>query len=249
MSVGRPEPLVIHGWTVFAHPLFLAQIEALVRQVETHKLGDVMGMGTGGVDHRFAPDRAAIGLYPGHASVLANDSLHRDRGGKANAELLATMLVSFHDKARSHVTIGGTPKDGRGPGEVHQGPPAFGFSLVDQRRFQSGFVRDSLELAKFLGALVAKRHPEGSHLVPVGLRLRITLQLAKDAHRAHGQLDPLDRIAGLTAQTGALRSRHLTNVSRPLQQKYVGETRLGEGVRHATADRPSTHNDEPCLRR
>ena len=34
MSAGKPEPLVIHGWTVFAHPLFLAQIEALARQVE-----------------------------------------------------------------------------------------------------------------------------------------------------------------------------------------------------------------------
>ena len=43
MSVGRPEPLVIHGWTVFAHPLFLAQIEALVRQVETLKQKDPAG--------------------------------------------------------------------------------------------------------------------------------------------------------------------------------------------------------------
>ena len=43
MSVGRPEPLVIHGWTVFANPLFLAQIEALVRQVETLKQKDPAG--------------------------------------------------------------------------------------------------------------------------------------------------------------------------------------------------------------
>lgn len=35
MSTGRPEPLVIHGWTVFGHPLFPAHIEALARQVET----------------------------------------------------------------------------------------------------------------------------------------------------------------------------------------------------------------------
>ena len=32
MSAGKPEPLVIHGWPVFAHPLFLAQIDALARQ-------------------------------------------------------------------------------------------------------------------------------------------------------------------------------------------------------------------------
>lgn len=35
MSAGKSDPLVIHGWTVFAHPLFLAKIEALTRQVET----------------------------------------------------------------------------------------------------------------------------------------------------------------------------------------------------------------------
>lgn len=35
--------LVIHGWTVFAHPLFLVQIDALVLQVETLKQKDPAG--------------------------------------------------------------------------------------------------------------------------------------------------------------------------------------------------------------
>lgn len=43
MITGKPAPLVIHGWTVFAHPLFLAQIEALVQQVETLKQKDRFG--------------------------------------------------------------------------------------------------------------------------------------------------------------------------------------------------------------
>lgn len=43
MSAGKPKPLVIHGWTVFAHPLFLAQIEALAQQVETLKQKDPVG--------------------------------------------------------------------------------------------------------------------------------------------------------------------------------------------------------------
>ncbi len=43
MSVGKPLPLVIHGWTIFAHPLFLAQIEALVQQVETFRQRDPTG--------------------------------------------------------------------------------------------------------------------------------------------------------------------------------------------------------------
>ena len=40
MRAGEPVPLVIHGWAVFAHPLFLAQIEALAQKVETFKQRD-----------------------------------------------------------------------------------------------------------------------------------------------------------------------------------------------------------------
>jgi toxin YhaV len=37
------EPIVIHGWTLFAHPLFLAQLETLTRQVEALKRKDPAG--------------------------------------------------------------------------------------------------------------------------------------------------------------------------------------------------------------
>ncbi|WP_031404739.1 type II toxin-antitoxin system YhaV family toxin [Thiomonas sp. FB-Cd] len=43
MRASKPAPLVIHGWTVFAHPLFLAQLEALAQQVETFKQKDPVG--------------------------------------------------------------------------------------------------------------------------------------------------------------------------------------------------------------
>lgn len=43
MSTGKTASLVIHGWTVFAHPLFLAQIEALAQQVEAFKQKDPDG--------------------------------------------------------------------------------------------------------------------------------------------------------------------------------------------------------------
>ncbi|MDO8274438.1 MAG: type II toxin-antitoxin system YhaV family toxin [Serpentinimonas sp.] len=43
MSSSKPAPLVVHGWTVFAHPLFLAQLEALAQQVEALKLQDPVG--------------------------------------------------------------------------------------------------------------------------------------------------------------------------------------------------------------
>lgn len=43
MSRGKSAPLLIHGWTVFAHPLFLAQLEALAAQVELLKAKDPVG--------------------------------------------------------------------------------------------------------------------------------------------------------------------------------------------------------------
>ena len=43
MSVSKPAPLVAHGWTVFAHPLFVAQLEDLTRQVEVLKQKDPVG--------------------------------------------------------------------------------------------------------------------------------------------------------------------------------------------------------------
>ncbi len=43
MSTSKPTPIVIHGWTVFAHPLFLAQLEVLAQQVEAFKQKDPVG--------------------------------------------------------------------------------------------------------------------------------------------------------------------------------------------------------------
>lgn len=43
MTAGKSVPLVIHGWTIFVHPLFLRQIEALTKQVEVLKQKDSTG--------------------------------------------------------------------------------------------------------------------------------------------------------------------------------------------------------------
>jgi toxin YhaV len=43
MTAGKPKPLVIHGWTIFAQPLFLAHIKALSRQVKTLRQKDPVG--------------------------------------------------------------------------------------------------------------------------------------------------------------------------------------------------------------
>lgn len=41
MTSGKP--LVVNGWTLFAHPIFLDQLEALTTQVEALKSKDPTG--------------------------------------------------------------------------------------------------------------------------------------------------------------------------------------------------------------
>jgi len=43
MNGPNPTPLVIHGWTVFAHPLFISQLDALAQQVSFLKEKDPIG--------------------------------------------------------------------------------------------------------------------------------------------------------------------------------------------------------------
>lgn len=43
MTSSKSTPLVVNGWRIFAHPLFLTQIEALAEQVEALKQKDPIG--------------------------------------------------------------------------------------------------------------------------------------------------------------------------------------------------------------
>ena len=54
MSSGERAPLVVNGWTVFAHPLFLAQIEMLTQQVGILRKKDPVGYGKKNASMRLA---------------------------------------------------------------------------------------------------------------------------------------------------------------------------------------------------
>ena len=54
MSAARAPSLVVHGWSVFAHPLFLAQIEALAQQVEAFRQKDPGGYAKKNASKRLA---------------------------------------------------------------------------------------------------------------------------------------------------------------------------------------------------
>ncbi len=61
MSAGKSAPLLVNEWAVFAHPLFLAQLEALTLQVEALKQKDPIGYTKKNASKRLAAD---IGFVP-----------------------------------------------------------------------------------------------------------------------------------------------------------------------------------------
>lgn len=67
MSLKPLTPLVMHGWTVFAHPLFLAQLETLAQQVEALRQKDPIGY-----THKNASKRLAA------ITTLAFDVIPQD---------------------------------------------------------------------------------------------------------------------------------------------------------------------------
>ncbi|RJG00210.1 type II toxin-antitoxin system YhaV family toxin [Noviherbaspirillum sedimenti] len=65
MRGGKPAPLVVNGWAIFAHPLFLAQLGALTRQVEALKQKDPAGYMKKNVSKRLAAiSRLAFEVIP-----------------------------------------------------------------------------------------------------------------------------------------------------------------------------------------
>lgn len=63
--MSQDTPLVAHGWTVFAHPLFLDQIEILLQQVEALKQKDPLGYSKKNASKRLAAiARLAFDVIP-----------------------------------------------------------------------------------------------------------------------------------------------------------------------------------------
>jgi toxin YhaV len=65
MRAKPPAPLVSNGWSIFSHPLFLAQVEALVGQVEALKQKDPNGYVQKNASKRLAAiSRLAFEVIP-----------------------------------------------------------------------------------------------------------------------------------------------------------------------------------------
>lgn len=109
MSMGKLAPLVIHGWTVFAHPLFLAQLEALTRQVGAFRQQDPVGYVKKNASKRLAAiSKLAFDIIPQdparpeyrQGGTLGNDHKHWFR-----AKFFQQYRLFFRYHAQSKVIV------------------------------------------------------------------------------------------------------------------------------------------------
>lgn len=109
MSMGKLAPLVIHGWTVFAHPLFLAQLEALTRQVGAFRQQDPVGYVKKNASKRLAAiSKLAFDIIPQdparpeyrQGGTLGNDHKHWFR-----AKFFQQYRLFFRYHAQSKIIV------------------------------------------------------------------------------------------------------------------------------------------------
>lgn len=109
MSTGKPAPLVVHGWTIFAHPLFLAQIEALAHQVAALKRKDPVGYIKKNASKRLAAiTKLAFDLIPqdpGRPEYRQGGTLGDDHKHWFRAKFFQQYRLFFRYHAPSKVIV------------------------------------------------------------------------------------------------------------------------------------------------
>lgn len=105
MSTGTPAPLVVHGWTVFAHPLFLAQIEALAQQVEVLKQKDPIGYVKKNASKRLAAITKLAFEDPARPEYRQGSTLGDDHKHWFRAKFFQQYRLFFRYHAPSKVIV------------------------------------------------------------------------------------------------------------------------------------------------
>jgi toxin YhaV len=101
--------LVVNGWTVFAHPLFLAQLEAITRQVEGLKQKDPAGFTRKNATKRLAAIAKlafeVIPQDPSRADYRQGSTLGEDHKHWFRAKFFGQYRLFFRYHAPSKVVV------------------------------------------------------------------------------------------------------------------------------------------------
>ena len=109
MTGGKSAPLVVNGWTIFAHPLFLDQLEALTKQVEGLKQKDPGGFTKKNVTKRLAAIAklafAVIPQDPARPEYRQGNTLGEDHKHWFRAKFFQQYRLFFRYHAPSKVIV------------------------------------------------------------------------------------------------------------------------------------------------
>jgi toxin YhaV len=109
MIEGKAAPLVVHGWAVFAHPLFLAQLQALSLQVAELKQKDPVGYVKKSASKRLAAiNKLAFDVIPQdpmRAEYRQGDTLGRAHKHWFRAKFFQQYRLFFRYHAASKVIV------------------------------------------------------------------------------------------------------------------------------------------------
>jgi toxin YhaV len=109
MSAAKLVPMVIHGWTVFVHPLFIAQVESLAHQVQALKQKDPTGYVKKNACKRLAAIvKLAFDVIPQdptRAEYRQGDTLGDDRKHWFRAKFFQQYRLFFRYHASAKVIV------------------------------------------------------------------------------------------------------------------------------------------------
>jgi toxin YhaV len=109
MRAANPVPVVINGWTIFAHPLFLEQLESLIREFDRLKEKDPVGFLKRNASKRLAAiSRLAfevIAQDPTRSEYRQGNTLGEDHKHWFRAKFFQQYRLFFRYHAQAKVIV------------------------------------------------------------------------------------------------------------------------------------------------
>lgn len=107
--VKTKSPLVVNGWTIFAHPLFLDQLEVLMKQVQELRSKDPAGYTNKNASKRLAAIlRLAIAMIPqdpGRSEYRQGNTLGEENRHWCRTKFFQQFRLFFRFRAKERVIV------------------------------------------------------------------------------------------------------------------------------------------------
>ena len=136
-------PLVVNGWTLFAHPLFLDQLEALVKQVNALRQKDPLGYVSKNASKRLAAIAKltfeVIPQEPGRAEYRQGNTLGEEHKHWFRAKFFQQYRLFFRYHMESRIIVYAWVNDEATKRAYESGDDAY---RVFRKMLENGYLPD-----------------------------------------------------------------------------------------------------------